>query len=102
MKVKIELEPKDIKAIHDTFCDCLGLDFTDEQIQTLMSNETSILHEMAQHGIDTCVRESLNGAVAQRLLRKPMPTYGDGEDVAEKFYKELEEKAKEAGIKVRD
>lgn len=101
MKVQIDLEPDDIQDIHNMIQDWMGLDFTEEQIRTLMKNEQSILFEMAEFGVsDTCVRESLMRAIAIRLTGRETPTYGDGEEAGKQFFKELEEKAKAAGIKV--
>jgi hypothetical protein len=91
-----EPSPKDIAAARAECHDWMEVDLTDEQARELLM-DPAVASELLLGGMDTCTREAMGKVLAQRVVGRPWPTYGDGKEAADRFYEEFRAKAPEKG-----
>ena len=69
---------------------------TEQAVEVMKSPR--VASELAHR--DTLTRERITDFLAQKILGRPWPTYGDGEEVANAFYRDFREAAKKCGYDV--
>lgn len=99
--MKIVVEEIDIVQIMDLIHDWLGLDYSREQILTLLDEEPALKGQIAVWGFNELeVRAEIMDTVAIRILGRACPYDTASEEKVEQFYQELYHKASEMGIAV--
>lgn len=83
--------------------DGLGINVTFEQLDELLAMNTSLYSDIEKWGVnDTEVRGKLCSALSKKLIKKPVPTFGDGEAAGIQFFRDLHEAARKAGYRVEE
>lgn len=84
----------------DVIEDYFGLIVPERIIRSVLSNDIEMAYEVYSDGVrDTCRRDLFMDMVLKHIGVRNWPTYGESEEVYQQFKKELEQKAKENGIK---
>lgn len=78
----------------------LGVKMNTTQLYEEIHDDRLLFLEYLICGDDTDIRERLCDNHTQRILKRRMPCYGDGEEVGKQFWKDLESKHKELGYEV--
>lgn len=97
-----------VKEVRAMLKESLGLDFTSEQVEAFVTNEDRVRSEIERWGVcDTEVASCISDAIAQKLINRSVPTYGEArsqngvsdEDYMNKFWSELHAAARNRGYK---
>ncbi len=98
----MEITPsaKDIRETQAAVHDEMGLDLTLEQALEIL-NDPHVAGEVASWGVyDTETRGAIANFLAKKIVGRPWPLYGDGEEVAARFKEDLTKNARALGYKV--
>lgn len=97
----LEIDEEDTELAIDTISEGTGIKLTIAQFNQLLLENHDVRFAILRNGVDdTEVRGELCSMVAEKLIRKKQPTYGDGEEYAKKFFEDLHKAAKAAGYAV--
>jgi hypothetical protein len=100
----------DLKAMQND-ATLAGIQFTLKEIAELLANDKSgraediwddfesVGHPSGEYGMDTMVRDMWFSLIGQAYVGRNWPTYGEGEQVRDKFYAKLTDSLNKAGIK---
>ena len=87
-----------LKEVRDKVEGGLGLSLTKKELMEIVP--TNVWAEIDRWGIhDTLAASKLCSSISSALIGREVPTYGDGPEVAEQFWKDLHEAARKKGYK---
>lgn len=90
---------KELRDLKNQIHDCANLDLTPEQLEEVASSPR-VRADIAIGGIDTVTRETAMDVLAQKIVGRSWPMYGDGETVRKQFFVDFEREAVAKGYKL--
>lgn len=101
LRVLVAGASEELVPAEDVLSDYFGIQIPRSLLSEILQNDLDLAMETFTNGIsDTCQRDILITAVLKRLGAPDWPTYGDGKEASEKFFKALPEFVEKAGGKM--
>ena len=88
---------EELVNLFDFYEEYLGVKMNSKQLHEEILDMGGLFYEYLAYGNDTDIRERLNDNHTRRMIGRGVPSYGDGDDVQRKFWKDLDAKHKELG-----
>lgn len=90
----------DRKNVRAIVHDCVGIDLTDAQLEELCS-DSQIVAEVTEWGtFDTQTQERIANVLAEKIVGRRWPMYGDSKESKEAFYRDFEREALSKGYRL--
>jgi hypothetical protein len=93
------MKPEHREEIRNAVHDWMGIDLTEPQLDEILA-VPRIKNEIEEWGVDTVARERIGKYLAMKIVGRPWPCYGDGEEAKNRFLLEFEERAPKSGYKL--